>query len=64
MAEESIKPGVRVYLRTCSGIGEPGTVIRHERSKLVVHWQDLQMETRHRPEALELAKENRCSLSA
>ncbi len=53
-----IQPGARVFLRCCSGVGEPGTVIRKERNKLVVNWQDLQMETRHRPETLELAKEN------
>ena len=55
----TIQPGAKVFLRLCSGIGEPGTVLRQERNKLVVHWQDLQMETRHKPESLELAKESK-----
>jgi hypothetical protein len=53
-----VQIGDRVFLRACRA-GEPGTVIRQERGKLVVHWQDLNMEGRHRPEALELAKEQR-----
>jgi hypothetical protein len=48
--------GSKVWLRSLIGIGEPGTVIRQERSKLVIHWRDLQMETRHKPEALEIAE--------
>ena len=46
--------GARVHLRACRA-GEPGTVIRAERGKLVVFWSDLDYWSRHKPEALELA---------
>ena len=51
-----ISLGARVYLRACRA-GEPGTVIREERGKLVVYWRDLDYWSRHLPEALEPATE-------
>jgi hypothetical protein len=53
-----IAAGDKVYLKACRA-GEPGIVIRRERSKLVVNWSDLGCSSRHKPEALELAKECR-----
>lgn len=56
MTTENIQLGAKVFLRVCSGCGEPGTVIRQERRKLVVHWRDLDLESRHMSERLEIAK--------
>jgi len=47
--------GAWVYLKACRGAGEPGTVIREERGKWVVHWADLNLSSRHREESLEIA---------
>ncbi|MGO9326174.1 MAG: hypothetical protein ACLP07_16590 [Terracidiphilus sp.] len=51
-----IAVGTKVYLKACRA-GEPGTVVRVERGKLVVYWRDLDYWSRHRLESLELAKE-------
>ncbi len=48
--------GAKVRLRHCA-FGEPGTVLRIERSKLVVLWHDLDFLARHSPESLMLAAE-------
>lgn len=48
--------GAKVLLRHCA-FGEPGTVLRIERGKLVVHWHDLDCLARHSPESLMLAAE-------
>ena len=48
--------GTKVFLRACRA-GEPGTVIREDRGKLVVYWRDLDYWSGHRPEALEPANE-------
>ena len=50
-----IMVGDKVFLRACRGAGERGTVIRPERNKLVVHWADMDLWSKHRPESLELA---------
>ena len=50
-----IGPGDRVFLRACRNAGQPGTVIRPERDKLVVHWKDMDFWSEHRAESLELA---------
>jgi hypothetical protein len=50
-----IQRGDSVYLRACRGAGEPGTVVRAERGRLVVYWADMDYWSRHRPEALEIA---------
>lgn len=50
-----IQLGDLVYLRACRGAGEPGTVIREERGRLVVYWRDLDFWSRHQAESLELA---------
>ena len=44
--------GDKVHLRACKA-GEPGTVIREDRGKLVVYWRDMDYWSKHRPEALE-----------
>jgi hypothetical protein len=59
MTTKNIQLGAKVFLRACSGVGEPGTIVRQERGKLVVHWKDLNVESRHKPEALEITKESR-----
>jgi hypothetical protein len=41
-----IYPGAKVYLRTCL-VGQPGTVLREERGRLVVDWCDLKFVGRH-----------------
>jgi hypothetical protein len=46
--------GAKVRLRHCA-FGEPGTVLRIERCKLVVLWRDLDCLARHSPESLMLA---------
>ena len=48
--------GAKVLLRHCA-FGEPGTVLRIERSKLVVLWPDLDFLARHSPETLMLTAE-------
>jgi hypothetical protein len=40
-----------VFLRSCI-VGAPGIVLRLERSKVVIHWADLDMIGRHSPAAL------------
>jgi hypothetical protein len=45
--------GAKVLLRACA-VGEPGTVLRVERGKLVVLWHDLDHLARHGPESLML----------
>jgi hypothetical protein len=48
--------GNKVRLKACHDSGEPGTVIRFERGKLVVFWGDMNFWSRHHPESLELAQ--------
>jgi hypothetical protein len=48
--------GAKVRLRHCA-FGEPGTVLRNERGKLVILWHDLDYLGRHRRESLMLAAE-------
>lgn len=43
--------GAKVRLRGCA-FGEPGTVLRIERRKVVVYWHDLDFLSRHSPESL------------
>ena len=50
--------GAKVLLRHCP-FGEPGTALRIERCKLVVHWHDLDCLARHRPESLMLSAERK-----
>jgi hypothetical protein len=47
-------PGDRVYLRNCP-VGQPGSVLREERGRIVVNWSDLGLIGRHRAETLILA---------
>ena len=49
--------GAKVYLKTCPDAGEPGTVTGKQRGRILVHWSDLGLSTRHKPDALELVKE-------
>jgi len=51
-----IAVGSKVYLRGCA-FGEPGTVLRIERRKVVVLWHDLDYLARHSAESLMLAPE-------
>jgi hypothetical protein len=53
----TITVGSRVYLRGARGCGAAGVVIREEQKRMVVYWEDLDFWSRHRPESLELAKE-------
>jgi hypothetical protein len=54
--------GAKVRLRGCA-FGEPGTVLRIERCKVVVYWRDLDFLSRHRPESLILAvTDNGCKM--
>jgi hypothetical protein len=46
-----------VRLRGCA-FGEPGTVLRIERRKVVVLWHDLDYLARHSPDSLVLAESN------
>ncbi len=43
--------GAKVRLRGCA-FGEPGTVLRIERRKVVVYWHDLDYLARHKPDCL------------
>ena len=47
-----IPVGSKVYLKVCRH-GEPGTVIRRERARLVVLWSDLDYIARHPEDSLE-----------
>ena len=49
--------GAKVRLRGCA-LGEPGTVLRIERCKVVVYWPDLDFLSRHRPKSLIPATED------
>ncbi len=51
-----IRLGDKVRLRACHDSGQPGTVIRFERGKLVVFWRDLDYWSKHHPDSLELAE--------
>jgi hypothetical protein len=51
-----IPVGSKVYLKVCP-YGEPGTVIRRERARLVVLWPDLDYIARHPEASLETAPE-------
>jgi hypothetical protein len=46
--------GAAVRLRGCA-FGEPGAVLRIERRKVVVYWQDLDFLSRHTVDSLILA---------
>jgi hypothetical protein len=50
---EQISVGAKVRLRGCA-FGEPGTVLRIERRKVAVYWQDLDFLSRHSPDSLML----------
>jgi hypothetical protein len=54
--ELMISPGTKVYLKACY-VGEPGTVLRKECSRLVVYWPDLDYLSRHPEAALVVAEE-------
>jgi hypothetical protein len=56
-AAEQFAVGAKVYLRAGRNAGEPGTVIRVERGRMVIFWADLDYWSRHRPESLELAED-------
>jgi hypothetical protein len=47
--------GAKVVLKVCPH-GQPGTVVRIERSRAVVLWHDLDYLARHQPESLMEAK--------
>ena len=49
--------GAKVRLRGCA-FGEPGTVLRIERRKVVVLWHDLDYLARHSPDSLVLDGSN------
>ena len=49
--------GAKVQLKACN-FGQPGTVLRIERRKVVVLWHDLDYLARHSPESLMLAERN------
>jgi len=51
----SFAVGDKVRLKTCRH-GEPGTVLRIERRKLVIRWPDLDFIGRHVPESLVLVE--------
>lgn len=55
-AAEKFSIGAKVRLRGCA-FGEPGTVLRIERRKVVVLWHDLDYLARHTPESLMLTGE-------
>ncbi len=48
--------GDQVRLRACHDSGQPGTVIKAERGKLVVFWPDFDFWSKHHPDSLELAE--------
>ena len=50
--------GSKVKLKACHDAGAPGTVIRAERGRLVVFWEDMDFWSRHPPDSLELAEPN------
>ena len=54
-----LKVGSRVYLRACKE-GEPGTILRRERTRWVCYWKDLDFLSRHPTGALELAEPDQC----
>ena len=47
-----IPVGSKVFLKACR-YGEPGTVIRRERTRLVVLWPDMDYIARHPEQSLE-----------
>jgi hypothetical protein len=47
--------GTKVVLRVCPH-GQPGTILRIERRRVVVLWPDLDYLARHQPESLMEAK--------
>jgi hypothetical protein len=49
--------GAKVRLRACA-FGEPGTLLRIERRKVVVYWHDLDYLARHKPDCLVMAGSN------
>jgi hypothetical protein len=50
-----ISQGDKVYLRNCP-TGQPGSVLREERGRIVVDWCDLKFIGRHRAASLVLAE--------
>lgn len=52
---EQFPIGSRVLLKGCR-FGQPGTVLRIERRKVVVYWRDLDYLSRHSVESLMLAE--------
>jgi hypothetical protein len=52
----TIAIGAKVFLKGGRECGKPGTVIRDERGRLVVFWEDMDFWSRHRPDSLELAE--------
>ena len=62
ISQSSFPVGSRVLLRSCP-YGQPGTVLRIERRKVVVYWRDLDFLSRHSPELLILAvADNGCKM--
>jgi hypothetical protein len=55
--DRSFAVGDRIFLRGCR-VGEPGRVLRIERSKVVILWTDLDYIGRHSPAALMIAGEH------
>jgi hypothetical protein len=45
--------GSGVYLKSCP-TGEPGTVTGEQRGRVLVHWADLNLSGKHRPETLQV----------
>lgn len=49
-----LQVGSKVHLKACR-YGQPGTVIRRERKRVVVLWPDLDYIARHPEQSLELS---------
>jgi hypothetical protein len=57
-----IAVGSKVFLRGCA-YGQPGTVVRIERSRAVVLWHDLDYLARHNPASLTEAEPQKVEAS-
>jgi hypothetical protein len=49
--KQPFPPGTLVLLRACPH-GQPGRVVGTSRGKVEVHWEDMGVTSRHKPEAL------------
>lgn len=57
VSKNMIEVGAKVVLKVCP-YGRPGTVVRIERSRVVVLWHDLDYLARHQPASLTVAAES------